>query len=355
MRKRMAGRLAATAIAAVATIAALATTPLAVGAGPRTRIERIRAADPDGGAPWGIRTFSDPNGGACAQEGRVVGGKLGTVDDRGTFTETPTSTDGCAVSDRLPLASYGFHLTYTNAPSACLANASACPPATQRTVFDGLFGSDLTRVVFADADGGHARRLAIGPRGDYLAVIRGGVTDATTPRVTLTFDSGCTRAGRARLGMLGARRHGCTVVVPDLFGPRPVPESAASKRARQNPSAPVHVSAEAQPNVHARVFFLARFRAPITAASGEGYAFRVRGPGHFPSCGGSLDETQSGPLLDYATMVRGRVTTLLVQPLAPSDHRRFCPGRFRVDAFFVSHGHAYAPFGHAFMDVPAVR
>lgn len=191
------------------------------------RIERIRAADPDGGASWGVRTFRTTDGSRCAQTGRIVGGRLGTIDEHGRFARAKFVREYCSLPGTGMPASYGLGSTATNSPPNCTfasgphapVGVPMCPPRGERTVFGGLFGSDLVAARFADAHGAHAHRLAVGKDGTFIAVIRGGVARLAAPRITLTFDSGCTKQARRRLSILGAFRRGCKVIVPDLYAP----------------------------------------------------------------------------------------------------------------------------------------
>jgi hypothetical protein len=50
-----------------------------------------RVADPDGGPPWGVRTFRTRDGHLCAQAGRVMAGRLGVIGFDGAFHEVPTN------------------------------------------------------------------------------------------------------------------------------------------------------------------------------------------------------------------------------------------------------------------------
>jgi hypothetical protein len=47
----------------------------------------LRAADPDGGAPWGLSLARTPDGLLCAQVGRVSGGVLGQLGVDGAFKD----------------------------------------------------------------------------------------------------------------------------------------------------------------------------------------------------------------------------------------------------------------------------
>src|SRR5439155_1637813 len=66
-----------------------------------TRVLPVRAADPDGGPPWGLRVFRAKSGAFCVQTGRVVNGKLGVLGQEGAFHndgrfhELPVVAEGC--------------------------------------------------------------------------------------------------------------------------------------------------------------------------------------------------------------------------------------------------------------------
>ena len=66
-----------------------------------TRVLPVRAADPDGGPPWGLRVFRAKSGAFCVQTGRVVNGKLGVLGQDGAFHndgrfhELPVVAEGC--------------------------------------------------------------------------------------------------------------------------------------------------------------------------------------------------------------------------------------------------------------------
>lgn len=60
------------------------------------RIPRIRAPDPEGGAPWGVRILRTARGATCEQPGRVAAGRFGYLADDGRFREAPLSLFGCS-------------------------------------------------------------------------------------------------------------------------------------------------------------------------------------------------------------------------------------------------------------------
>ena len=70
-----------------------------------TRLLSIRAADPAGGPPWGLRVFRTKTNTACVQSGRVVGEKLGVLGQDGVFHndgrfhELPVAAEGCGGLD----------------------------------------------------------------------------------------------------------------------------------------------------------------------------------------------------------------------------------------------------------------
>jgi len=70
-----------------------------------TRLLSIRAVDPAGGPPWGMRVFRTKSKLACVQIGRVVRGKLGVLGQDGAFHndgrfhELPVAAEGCGSLD----------------------------------------------------------------------------------------------------------------------------------------------------------------------------------------------------------------------------------------------------------------
>lgn len=240
----MAGRFAArAAVGAVLAVAALSTgafgafrQPTGTPVKGSVRIESIRARDPDGGPLWAVRTFRLASGKTCEQFGRIAHGRFGATNQNGKLVHVPYYTSDC------PHDEYGFGGVQTNVPSGGCKYVShqplppgfrapppdprpACTAHQTRVIVSGIFGRDLVRVTLANRQGHHRRRLQIGPRGDFFAVMRGaGLTNSTEPIVALTFNSGCRRAGRLRLSMYNANRTGrCLIVVPDMLGPLPPP------------------------------------------------------------------------------------------------------------------------------------
>ncbi len=317
------------------------------------QLRAVGAPDPDGGPPWGLRTFTDSASGvSCIGAGRVVGGVLGNVDKQGVFSAAPLHADRCqGVTNGAPPSLFGWDGTITDFVGGNCGNQ--CSDYQQRTFVFGSFGSDLVHASFTNVGSSTPQDLPI-DHGYFLAVVRGLVLVTTAkPRIALTFDSGCGAGRAARMTLPGAQLHGCTIVVPNLLAPVYVHQSAASLRARKHPSTPVEVTTGRVERFRLSTAFGVTFRAPITTGPNEGYRLRVRGPGG-PSCHGRLDETT--PESVEAVIRRGTRHTVLADPL-PSNGKpgRFCPGRYRADVSFYSYNHHYPPFGHAFMTVPAVR
>jgi hypothetical protein len=70
-----------------------------------TRLLAVRAPDPAGGPPWGLRVFRTRSGAACVQVGRVLSGRLGILGQDGVFGndhrfhELPVTAEGCGGLD----------------------------------------------------------------------------------------------------------------------------------------------------------------------------------------------------------------------------------------------------------------
>jgi hypothetical protein len=330
MRRSLAAALGVAAFA-VAGAAAAQTVPENVD--PSTvAIVPVSDPDPAGGPPWGLRTFNTTDGARCQQIGRLQDGKLGYVDASGNFVESPVQATGCggAPPPGRQGGSYGMARHET--------------PGGVRSVYYGRWGPLLKRVTFANPDGSNLRDIQVSPNGEYVAAYPGSVTFGTEPRQRLYFDGGC---GPERRDLLGihtmAEVVNCQVVIP-LDEPRPQPESAASKRARRNPSRPSPVRA------HPRVAgpgrrINAQFKVPITLQPRDAYGWRLSGEGA-DRCAKKLRGRMTGyGGLSFRTMVRGRWDDLLL-PLGGKSGR-WCAGTYKVEVFFKSGRKTYKPFGSA--------
>lgn len=155
------------------------------------QVERIRAADPDGGPPWGVREFKTRRGYTCVETGRVVDGRLGLVGDDGAFHEVPLGMFACFGGGprRAPRASDGFLEygggrqpvpgTYSRHP--CMDHIGVRQSFDRRTVICDereprwiLTGTTGPRVVAVElrGTGVHERHPVVDGR--FLIVRRGG-------------------------------------------------------------------------------------------------------------------------------------------------------------------------------------
>jgi hypothetical protein len=110
-----------------------------------TRLLGVRAADPDGGPPWGVRIFRSKSGLACVQVGRVYQGKLGVLGQDGAFGndgkfhELPVEAEGCgSVDARGQMFMDGG--ANTNNASGVSRQVKTCETRQQRA---GRTGGDL--------------------------------------------------------------------------------------------------------------------------------------------------------------------------------------------------------------------
>lgn len=123
-------------------------------------LDPVRAADPVGGPPWGIRVATAPHGETCQAVGRVLDGRLGVLRGR-VFRELPsTHADACV---RLG--------TRTLAPSWSQYPGPNVSARGARTVVHGLAGAGVVEVIVTGPSG--TRRLAPSRRGVFLTVYEG--------------------------------------------------------------------------------------------------------------------------------------------------------------------------------------
>jgi hypothetical protein len=153
------------------------------------KVLALRVADPDGGPPWGLRTFRSTRGLTCVQLGRVQEGRLGVLgqdgafSDDGRFHEWPSSVVGqtfCQERDGAGHAfmALGLHglpasgLAGGCAVSTASASLPSCPRQDVRVAYYGLLGPQATAVTYRDDTGHAATAPTAGPDGAYLVVLR---------------------------------------------------------------------------------------------------------------------------------------------------------------------------------------
>jgi hypothetical protein len=140
-------------------------------------VEPVRAADPAGGAPWGVRIAHSETGLLCTAAGQIVGGRFGIVGLDGRFrTLAPTFADGCGAEVRDRASLVGARVFYSPKLSRV------------RTVIDGIAGPGLKSVVLQQVYRPD-RRLTVSPDGAFVGVVSGYPEDVGA-RVVLTFRDG---------------------------------------------------------------------------------------------------------------------------------------------------------------------
>ncbi len=241
------------------------------------RVLGVSAADPLGGARWGVRVFSTTAGEGCAQVGRLLQGKLGVIGqdssfgDDGRFHETSVGTLGarqaCTLLD-------GNNRLFINAlvgdipvsgwvgrpDNGCVPSTAGhyerygpngrpyplCPQRDERNVYFGLLGPDATSITYKLE--GRTRTLqTVGPEGAYLLVTpasptqlfnfnAGGTQDIVPvdgPITELHYRDGSTCHLTSRSWIGG--REACSPQLKEPVGwvpPRTPPPSAAQVAAR---------------------------------------------------------------------------------------------------------------------------
>jgi len=159
---------------------------------PSVRLLSLRAADPDGGPSWGLRTLKTTRGLGCVQLGRVYGSRLGVLGqdgafaDDGKFHERPPDVVGpfdCQVVDAVGhtfIAGVLHGMPASGLMEGCAGQASgaatACPTDDLRIVFYGLLGPRATAVTYRDETNRVRVVPTTGPEGAYLIVMRPSAT-----------------------------------------------------------------------------------------------------------------------------------------------------------------------------------
>jgi hypothetical protein len=170
------------------------------------RILALQAADPQGGAPWGLRVFTTTRGAGCIQVGRVVDGQIGVLGTDGAFGDDGqlhplpiASTDelACSATDAnghiFENVSKGDELANglvgpEAVPSRetpevhdiCAAAASTpaeqsaaqgriCPQSAERDLYYGLLGPQAESVTYLEGGKPVTVRTS-GSEGAYLIV-----------------------------------------------------------------------------------------------------------------------------------------------------------------------------------------
>ena len=170
------------------------------------KVLALTTPDPQGGAPWGLRTFTTTRGAGCVQAGRVVDGQLGVLGSDGAFADdgrlhpipvASASQLACAALDanghifanvsknnqlanalegpeQAPSAEHPREYEVCAAAVATPAEKSSalgriCPPSEERALYYGLLGPDAQSITYLE-EGKSVTTATSGTEGAYLIV-----------------------------------------------------------------------------------------------------------------------------------------------------------------------------------------
>lgn len=326
-----------------------------------TKLLSVRAADPDGGPPWGIRVYRTGRDAACWQVGRVISGRLGLLGIAGTFGddgllhELPVERDRCRALDANGrLFAYERSVAHASGQAGSLpCRIYAGPPDPTASRPDRsqpacrAGGLRVLRVGFLGPRGRvattrPARRVRVDPGEDgaFLFVDRAG------------FDPRTGNLGRSALEdpVTARYRDGARRVVADVplleSVPSPFPRGApppgyadpvlrlpAARRLRSR----LHVTPR---RVGRNVVYTVRYRIPVTVRRfGVDYGIAVTGPrrGSGAGCGRPMDFRG---FMSEGNVRRGRLMTAKLTPgIAQRWGRGWCPGRYRITVYLHDLAH----------------
>lgn len=174
--------------------------------GATVRLLPLRSADPNGGPPWGIRTFATSRHARCWQIGRVVDDRLGLIGDDGRFRELPVRRYQCrAVDANGRLFALGSVLGLKSGITTMLPCVPASPPvaaggippcaaASVRFIRLGFLGP-LARKVERVGAGGSASAVSFSRgSGAFLLVDAGPPRPGGPPeQLRVTYADGSSR------------------------------------------------------------------------------------------------------------------------------------------------------------------
>jgi hypothetical protein len=321
--------------------------PLPSGA----RLLGVRAADPDGDLPWGIRLYRTTRRAACWQVGRVLDGRLGVIGrdgllaGDGLFHELPVEVDQCR-----PLDGAGHVFAFQNAlaldngvetrltchPRGAVperGRRAACPSGSGRLLLYGFLGPEARAVRLAVA--GQAPRTArVGEEGAFLFALRLPDTlDGPRYALTATYADGTTRpVGDVWAGAPDSAVGGGA---PGYVPPeRALPAPAHVRR-------PLRVSTR---RVGRNVVYRVAFRAPVAVRRyGAGYSFTLRGPAGGRDCEQRPFGT-AGTLGDVNVRAGQRLTYTFSPGWQMRWNRGWCPGTYRVTVLLHDRAHPVGSF-----------
>lgn len=139
-----------------------------------TRLSTVRADDPDGGPPWGVRVGAAQAGLVCLGVGQVQGNQLGLVGLDGVFRAVPPAgADDCGAAPGPSSPSIVQTRTFLGEPRSHSV-----------TVVYGMRGpGSAVRVRYAD---GMTKVLPVGRDGTFVVARRGNLSPQS-PRIEITL------------------------------------------------------------------------------------------------------------------------------------------------------------------------
>jgi hypothetical protein len=319
------------------------------------RLLDVRAADPDGGPPWGIRVFRTTRRAGCWQIGRVLNGRLGLLGrdgilhDDGLFHALPVQTGQCR-----PLDGAGHLFAFQNALALDNGVESrltcrpvgfarddralpACPAGSGRLVLYGFLGP-LARTVTLDRDGAPPATVAVGQDGAFAFALK--VDNMVQgPRYTLTaaYADGASRPVDDVLPLE-------SVPAPGPADPLP-PGYVSPLHALPSPAlvrAPLRVTHR---RVGKNTIYTLRFRSRVSLERwGVDYSVRVTGPR--AGSGRDCEHPMDGAFFGTGGDVRaGQLVTVKLTPgIAIRWGRGWCPGAYRVTVVLHDAAHPVGSF-----------
>jgi hypothetical protein len=136
-----------------------------------SRLVAVRAPDPSGGLPWGIRVFRARSGVTCVQVGRVLDGRIGVIGSDRRFHELPAQPALAQACGRRDAAGHLFYDGLAGPPTS-----SADPRGRggqPRDVVWGFAGPLARRVTVTVAGRRLMQRVRAADDGAYLFVLAG--------------------------------------------------------------------------------------------------------------------------------------------------------------------------------------
>ena len=316
-----------------------------IGVPVSSRLLPLRAQDPDGGLPWGIRIVETSRGLVCAQVGRTDNGQLGELGIDGAFnddglfhpfpagvvqsfpggsTEDGTEIEGgtCTLAGSAMWGSAVAAELWGVDRNAAFAHGHFSPKSPQaRDISYGLLGPHALRVSYVEGSSHHSEAVVPGV-GAYLIVqpaapnsdhegsgeapgtqIPGDGPGTVGAVTTITYaqnGTNCENGYDARNGAMVAVAHSC----PPAGAPVPAVQATQAGLSRLHPS--IHFEVRAGRVTAAEISFAAPF--PVRDAA-QNYAAWSKG------CG-TRGEGADGAVFNHDVVKGGMVRLVLKYPFA---------------------------------------